>query len=178
MIFRPKKNIYFPERKLGTKKFQPGKLHPVGFWHDSVAALDTTVTIAESPTPLDQTPDPTSPQDCFAYGYDNGIDYFGFAAFGNIGNDTYTDGSSLSRTISAIYWTENCGGTEDQELYLNYDQTNVPDTDNSFVSIDYNGTNYARTGANQRISITGRTTWIWTEASQAQSGTVAFKINL
>lgn len=178
MIFIPKKNIYFPQRKWGMKKYQRGILHPIGFWAaTSGAALDTTITVAESPTAFDTTP-ATDMNPCYAYGFDAGADYFGFGTFGSIANGNWTDGGSNARTVSALYWTESCGGSEDLELYLNLDQISVPDTDTSFVSIDYDGENFLRSARNQYISTTGRSTWIWTENAKPQSGTIDFVINI
>lgn len=179
MIFVSKKNIYFPQPFNGPK-FQRGMLHPVGFWHPLGAALDTTITVGNRQ--YDVSPDPTSPQPCFIYGYDGGVDYFNGATFGSIASATYTDGGSNSRTVSAMYWAQaTCtGGSTDDSLYFCLNAASISNSDTTFVSIDYDGTNHLRSAATYTPTTGGCSAWEWnpTTPNPATSGTVNFLVNI
>ena len=105
----------------------------------------------------------------------------GKSTFGSMAEDTYIDGGANSRTISAIYYTEVCSGSNDDNLYFGLDQTSVADSDAAFVSIDYNGQNYTRASRNvYHATLGGATTWIWTNITPngPVSGNPALKVNI
>lgn len=101
-----------------------------------------------------------------AHGFDAGPDYWGYVgSFGSIANDTYDDGSSISRTVSSCYHTDI--GT----LSFGLDQINAPDTDNTFVSLDIDGNIFTRASAsNYLASSDGGTIWTWTSVSDPFTG--------
>jgi len=70
---------------------------------------------------------------------------------GGINDDTYTDGGSNSRTIVAIGWSDaGVAGTppsETDNIYFILDGNSIPDTDTTFVSIEYGGETYTRSAA-------------------------------
>ena len=93
-----------------------------------------------------------------ATGFDAGPDYWGYAgSFGSIANDTYDDGSAISRTVSSCYWTDI------NTLSFALDQINAPDTDNTFTEIVIDGVTFTRASAsNYLASNDGGTVWTWT----------------
>ena len=121
-------------------------------------ALETTITSMGS-----QVYDADSVDSWTVYGYDGGVDRFTYTNWGSIGSATYTDGGSNSRTISAIYYHE--AGSPDvraDDLYLCLNATSIPDTDTTFVSLEYNGETYTRAS---RLTYDGTTgscsSWRW-----------------
>jgi len=125
-------------------------------------ALDTTITSMGSVIY-----DGDSVEDWRAYGYDGGVDRFVYSSFGTIGDDTYTDGGSTSRTISAIYYHESgSADSRSDDLYLCLNATSIADTDTTFVSLEYNGELYTRAS---RLTYSGTlgscSSWRWSNIS-------------
>lgn len=92
-----------------------------------------------------------------AHGFDAGPDYWGYAgSFGSIANDTYDDGSAISRTVSSCYWTDI------NTLSFALDTTFVPDTDNTFTEIEIDGVAFTRASASNYLNNNdGGTVWTW-----------------
>ena len=126
----------------------------------TVAALETTITVGAGQYDMLGTD-----TDLYAYGYSVlNDDYLGLGNFGSMGSDTYTDGAATSRTIKAVYWTEDAGGavSGDDNLYFSIDTTSVPDTDATFAEIEYNGNIYTRASRDAYApSLNGSSHWIW-----------------
>ena len=112
-------------------------------------ALDTTVT-----TMGNEIYDGDSVETWRAYGVDNGVDYLSLGGFGALGSYTYTDGGSNYTEAGAP--TSNA-----DDLFFCLNATGIPNTDNTFVSIDYDGTNYLRTGASFTDGTGSCCTWRW-----------------
>ena len=126
-------------------------------------ALETTITSMGS-----QTYDADSIETWRVYGYENGVNRWNYTTInGTIGNDTYTDGGSTSRTISAIYYHEaGSPNGESDDLVLNLNATGIPDSNTVFVSLEYNGELYTRASRNIFDDTTGSaTSWTWTNIS-------------
>jgi len=137
-------------------------------------ALDTTVTVGSGFwTSI------SSVTSYFGYGYALGVDYLGLGNFGSIGSATYTDGGSNSRTISAIYYTDGALGDSD-DLFFCLNATSIGNTDATFVSIDYNGTNYTRASATYTATTGSCSTWRWLNITPngPVSGTPALVVNI
>lgn len=176
MIFTPRKNIYFPNRNWGMKKFQRGMLHPIGFWAPTGPALDTTIT-----TMGNAIYDADSIDSWRVYGYNSGVDWGSYANFGAIGSATYTDGGSNSRTISAIYYHEiGSPSTASDDLMFCLNATSISNTDTTFVSIDYNGQNYTRASATYTATTGSCSTWRWSNINPdgPTTGTPALAVNI
>ncbi len=122
-------------------------------------ALATTVTV--SSTEYDDDGDPTAPEACLAFGFDAGVDFLSLPNFGSIADATYTDGSSTSRTISALYYTEPCTGSNDDDLHFCLNATTIPDTDETFFKISYNGIEYLRSDSTYNATQGSASTWRW-----------------
>jgi len=137
-------------------------------------ALDTTVTVASGFwTAI------SSLTSYFGYGYALGVDYLSLGNFGSIGSATYTDGGSNSRTISGIYYTDGALGDSD-DLFFCLNATSIGNTDTTFVSIDYNGTNYLRSAATYTATTGSCSTWRWLNINPngPVSGTPALVVNI
>lgn len=121
-------------------------------------ALDTTITSMGNTIY-----DADSIDSWRVYGYNSGVDYYSYANFGSIGSATYTDGGSNSRTISAIYYHEpGSPNARADDLVLSMNATSVPDTDTTFVSLEYNGVSYTRTSRSVYSGTFGSaSSWIW-----------------
>lgn len=134
----------------------------------TLAALETTVTVGSD--------------EWFTAGTDG--DYFNFGysagpgtgtqtdadAMGSIGDNTYVDGSATSRTIHHIYYAENTSGlndTLDDSIYLGIVGTSIPNTDDTFKEIVYNGVTYTRASADVYDGTQGgvNSTWQWNNVS-------------
>lgn len=181
MIFVPRKNIY----TLKGPKWQRGSVSMSAFANAAQqgaggGGLDTTVTVGSGVYDSVQT-STTGSIDYFAFGYASGVDRLSLSNFGSIGTATYTDGGSNSRTVSGIYYTEVGGSaSQDDNLYLSLNATSIPNTAATFVSIDYNGTNYLRTAATYSGTLGSCSSWQWTNINPngPTSGTPAFKVNI
>ncbi|MGV7235327.1 MAG: hypothetical protein ACQ9ET_03625, partial [Nitrosomonadaceae bacterium] len=140
-------------------------------------ALDTTVTVGSTTYAASGTSSLW-----FAYGYALGVDYLAIANMGSIGSATYTDGGSNSRTVSAIYWTDDspAPGSDEDNLHFCLNAQSISNTDTTFVSIDYNGTNYLRSAATYTATTGSCSTWRWININPngPTGGTVAFKVNI
>ena len=139
------------------------------------AALDTTITSMGSAIYSADSVD-----EWRAYGYTSGVDYLGLSDFGTIGAATYTDGGSNSRTISAIYYTEAGAPSNDDNLHFCLNATSISNSDTTFVSIDYNGTNYLRSAATYTATTGSCSTWRWLNINPngPVSGTPALVVNI
>ena len=152
-------------------------------WNASNAAaggggsgLDTTVTVGSALWINDPSEGPQ-----YVYGYALGVDYLSESDFGSIGADTFNDATSNSRTVSAIYYTDDYAFSSlGDDLYFCLDQTSVPNTADTFDSIDYNGVNYPRTSAIYTSATGSCSTWRWADVNQTglTSGTVDLVVNL
>ena len=122
------------------------------------AALDTTITSMGNTIY-----DADSIDSWRVYGYNSGVDYYSYANFGSIGSATYTDGGSNSRTISAIYYHEaGAPNAREDDLVLSLNATSIPDTDTTFVSLEYNGQTYTRSSRTVYSGSFGScSSWIW-----------------
>jgi hypothetical protein len=144
----------------------------------TVAALETTVTVVE----MDWFTAGTE-GDYFAWGYnDANADPNNLATAGSIADGTYTDGSTTVRTVASVYYTENTGGLADPDdaIYFGLVGTSIPNTDTTFVEIEYNGIVYTRASATAYLSsVGGQTTfWYWKDVSPngPTSGVRDFKV--
>ncbi len=146
-------------------------------------ALNTTVTVASTPYDADVTTGGTDY--AFAYGFqDASADPLGIAAIGSMGDVTYTDGGSTSRTITGIFWSDlGVSGTpagETDNIYFGISGTSVPDTNTTFLDFTYNGTNYTRASRDTYLSSVGavNTYWVYLNVvvNGPQSGTVDFDL--
>jgi len=121
----------------------PQQMTAVCVWNASNAiiqapALETQIDRGQGPA-FDSTPEPTSPQLCYPYGYNaTGEGYL--ASWGNIGtmdDVTYTDGGSTSRTIKSVMYTEVCDGGIDDTFYFSIDTTSVSNSDTTWKDITW-----------------------------------------
>ena len=139
--------------------------------------LDTTVTVGNGQYDVEAD---SGAAPCFAYGYALGVDHLGLGNFGSVGDDTFDDSGSNSRTMSAIYYTETClGSGDDDNLHFCLDETSVPEN-TTFVSIDYNGVNYLQSAATYDGTTGSCSTWIWINISPngPTSGTPDLVVNV
>lgn len=142
----------------------------------SGVALDTTITSMGS-----QAYDGDSEDTWFVFGYDGGVDRWSYTTIGgSIGDDTYTDGGSSSRTISAIYWHEQgASSSREDDLYLCLDQTSVGDTDTIFISLEYDGNTYLRSNGVYDGTTGSCSSWKWENAGPlATTGNPTVIINV
>lgn len=142
--------------------------------------LDTTVTSmgnAQFDAEADSEGAP-----CYAYGVSvASTNFLSLGTFGTLGQDTFTDGSSISRTVSAIYYTELCtGDADDDNLFFSLDDQSMDNDDGDFISIDYNGTNYTRSSATFTGTTGSCSTWRWLNISPngPESGNPALVVNV
>jgi hypothetical protein len=154
---------------------------PYGVMSANENGLDTTVTIGSGIYDSVQTgTSPGSSIDYLAYGYANGVDYLSLANFGSMGSTQFKAETWVTRTVSAIYYTE-VGGTasQDDNLYFCLNQTSVSDTA-TFDSIEYNSVTYTQASRDTYSGTVGScTTWIWLNINPngPTTGTVGFVVN-
>lgn len=141
--------------------------------------LDTTLTTLSSASYGDT--GGTDPDDCRAYGMAvSGDNFHSLGTFGALGQSVFDDGSSVSRTVTAIYWTEICpGGPNDDDLYFCLSDESMDNDDGDFISIDYNSVNHLRSAATFFPTTGGCSTWRWNDvANGPQSGNPALVVNV
>lgn len=139
-------------------------------------ALDTTITSMGN-----QIYFADSSEDWRYYGYDGGVDFGSASNMGSIGDDTYTDGGSNSRTISALYYAEDGSGEpEEDNLLLSMNATSIPNTDTTFVSLEYGGETYTRSTATYHATQGSASSWYWSNVAPnpPQSGNPVVIINI
>lgn len=147
----------------------------------TVAALETTVTVGNDLWFSDGTDD-----DYYAYGFNDALsDPLGLSTIGSIGTDNYVDGSSTSRTISFVLYSDDTFGldpADDDSIWFGLVGTSIPDTDATFREIVYNGQTYTRASASLYVaSHAGVVTyWQWNNVSPngPTSGVRDFKVFL
>lgn len=110
------------------------------------------------------------------FGYDGGADYYSYGTnVGSLGEDTYIDAGSNSRTVASIIWAE---GTE--FVLFSLDGTSIPDTDTTFVELKVRNTIYTRASRDgYTASRNGGTHWWWPDATnpwESESGTRIFEV--
>lgn len=96
-----------------------------------------------------------------ATGYDGGLDFYSYApGFGAIGADTFLDGGGNIRTLSSCYYViGNFVGNS--SVILTYNQSSVPDTNASLISLTVNGVTYNRASRTGHGTFSGLTYWFW-----------------
>ena len=147
----------------------------------TVAALDTTVTVG-----TDLWFGAGTEGDFYAYGFNDALaDPVGIATIGSIGDSTYTDASSTSRTVSGIFYTEHTGGldpSDEDSIWFGLVGTSIADSDTTFREIVYNGQTYVRSSADAYYSSVGAaaTYWQWQYVipNGPSGGTVDFEVIL
>lgn len=142
----------------------------------TVGGLDTTITSMGN-----RIYNADTSEDWRLYGYDGGADYFTGASMGTIGEDTFIDGSSIERTVTALYYGEpGGGGAEDDDLFLCLSDQSMDNDDGDFVSLDYNGQNYLRSAATFTGTTGSCSTWRWLNINPngPTSGNPAVVINI
>jgi hypothetical protein len=109
-LFRIKPEPYSPQGP--TKHFTSVSAFPYGTTAAAgVVDSGLTTQLDRGRLQWDTTPD-TAADPCYAYGYSvTGEHYLSFGSMGTIDDDTYNDGGGTSRTIKALYQTDNCGTT-------------------------------------------------------------------
>ena len=125
----------------------------------TLAPLDTTVTVA-----TEIWFDFGTEDTFFKFGYSDGDDPVGSDIFGSISEDTYVDGSAISRVVAYVVYTEQTGGvapTIDDSIFFGIVGTGIPDTDLTFTEIVYNGVTYTRSSATNYVSGVGSSYWQW-----------------
>ncbi len=149
---------------------------------ETVSALDTTVTVGN-----DEWFNAGTEGDFFNFGYSAGPGtgtQTDADAMGSISDNTYVDGTSTSRTVHHIYYAENTGGlndTLDDSIYFGIVGASIPNTDDTFREIVYNGVTYTRASADVYDSSQGgNSTWQWNDVSPngPTGGTVGFNVVL
>ena len=119
-----------------------------------------------------------------AYGYNDVLsDPLNLTAIGSISDDTYIDGSAITRTISHVLYSEQTGGADptlDDSIFFGLVGTSIPDTDATFREIVYNGQTYVRADADDYEPNEGAavTYWQWNNVSAngPTGGTVDFEV--
>lgn len=110
------------------------------------------------------------------WGYDGGADYHSYATnVGDLVPNQFYDGNLVLRTISSIIHSEL------QWMYFSLDGINIPDEDDTWVSVNINGTLYVRADATgYTASQNGGTHWWWAEPVRpyGQSGDVNITVNV
>ena len=150
----------------------------------TLAPLDTTVTVGQT---LWFYVGGSIDEYFYNYGYGDGTaSETGIGTAGSIGDDTYTDSTSTTRTVAHIYYAEDTFGigsaADDDSIYFGLSGTSIPNTDDTFVQIEYNGQVYTRASADVYTASEGgvNTTWQWRNVvpDGPKSGTVDFKVIL
>ena len=147
----------------------------------TVSPLDALVTVSS-----DDWFDFGTEDTFFAFGYNDALsDPLGLATIGSISEDTWTDGTATSRVVSHILYSEYTGGVSpsfDDSIYFGIVGGSIPDNDNTFKEIEYNGITYTRASAtNSAVDIGGVVTyWQWNNVSPngPTSGVRTFLVNL
>lgn len=136
----------------------------------AAAGLNTTVTVVHK---LIYNTGWTPSVD--AYGFDAGDDPWDYAGtYGSIANDTFQDGGDNTRVVSSAYW-EDYGSI----FWFTLAGVSVPNTADTFVSIDVDGNNFTRASATY-VSHASYTYWYWSVGTNpfGTSGTKDFVINV
>lgn len=115
--------------------------------------------------------------------YDANGSSIGNAGFGSIASDVFLDGTGKQRTIRDMWWARGTGlGTmKSSILCFSIDGRFVPNTNDTFGSIDINGQRYFREDANYSHDQNGNTTWWWNigyseYTALGNTGTVDWKV--
>lgn len=114
--------------------------------------------------------------------YDANGSSIGNAGFGSIASDVFIDGTGKQRTIRDMWWARGTGlGTNSSILCFSIDGRFVPNTNDTFGSIDINGQRYFRQDANYSHDQNGNTTWWWNigyseYTALGNTGTVDWKV--
>lgn len=153
----------------------------IGSAATTVAALETTITVADDEWFTDGTDDTY-----FGYGYNDALqDPLALAAIGSIGDDTYVDGSTTVRTISHVLYSENTFGLAaslEDSIFFGLVGVSIPDTDVTFREIIYNGQTYVRSDRDvyQPNLSSAVTYWQWQNVNPngPTSGVRDFKVVL
>lgn len=150
----------------------------------TVAALETTVTVGQS---LWFDTGGTTDEQFYNYGYGDGTaSETGIGTTGSIGDNTYVDSTSTTRTVAHIYYAEDTfgigSGADDDSIYFGLSGTSIPNSDDTFVQIEYNGQVYTRASATVYTASEGgqNTTWQWNNVAPdgPTFGTRDFKVVL
>jgi len=131
----------------------------------TAAALETTVTVQSEHWFDDGTED-----SYFAFGFNDTLaDPNGLGLAGSISVDNYLDGSSTTRTINSVYYTEDTGGlasSNEDSIWFGLVGVSIPNTNVTFRELEYNGVTYVRTAATYTANVSGQTTfWQWSNVS-------------
>jgi hypothetical protein len=104
---------------------------------------------------------------------------------GGLNDTTYTDGGSNSRTIVYIGWSDTgVGGTpagETDNIYFGLDGNAIPNTDTTFVSIEYDGQTYTRASASSYTNPSStESCWQWNDVTPngPTAGTPTLIVNI
>ena len=87
--------------------------------------------------------DDSVPATCYAYGYAVNTEWYltTGASFGSIDDDTYVDGTSTSRTIKGVVYTESCAGhANSDDFHLSLDGINIGNNDNTWLDMTWDDT--------------------------------------
>ncbi len=141
---------------IGTFPLLAAALTPTG----GVLRLSTTVNTSKM-TVGDNGGTPKTYMAYYAYGADDGADYYGVSEGGSIATNTYTDGGGNIRTIT---WLST--GGENNYALMSIDGINVPNNDDTFsrIIMDVGGTferTYFRANATYFGNINGASHWRW-----------------
>ena len=146
----------------------------------TVSPLDTTVTVGN-----EHWFDLGTEDSYYAYGFNDTLaDPLGLNTMGSMGASTYTDGSATLRTINTIYYSENTptAAALDDSIFFGLAGVSIPNTDQTFKEIVYNGVTYVRASATTyTASVSGQTTfWQWNNVSPngPTNGVRTFLVNL
>jgi hypothetical protein len=137
-LFRIKPEPYSPQGP--TKHFTSVSAFPYGTTAAAGVVSGLTTQLDRGRLQWDTTPD-TAADPCYAYGYSiTGEHYLSFGSMGTIDSDTYNDGGGTSRTIKALYQTDNCGTTNDDTWYFALDGTSISNSDTTWQDLDWDNT--------------------------------------
>ena len=145
----------------------------------TVSPLDTTVSVGQEVW-FDYGTEDTF----FGFGYsDINSDPLGLGLTGSISEDTYTDGSAISRVVSHVLYSEDTGGVAaalDDSIFFGIVGAAIPDTDLTFTEIVYNGVTYTRASATNYVSGASVSYWQWNNVSPngPTSGIRTFLVNI
>lgn len=147
----------------------------------TVSPLDTTITVGNDDWFDDGTEDTY-----YGFGYNDALaDPLGLSTIGSISQATYTDGSSTVRTVSHVLYSEDTPGlipALDDSIFFALVGVSIPDTNQTFKEIVYNGVTYDRASATNYVANYASviTYWQWNNVSPngPTSGVRTFLVNL
>lgn len=129
----------------------------------------------------------------FNYPNSGGADFMNNQTMGSLSSTTFNDASGTSRTIRDLWWSEGQGEWRHPDvlaerpdhfypqsdkgvLCFSLNGTNIPNTDNTFGSLEINGISFDRNTAYYSADSNGNTVWWWDLGCHPYVGSDSFKL--